>query len=124
MRMLVLSLLKEKVQLPGWTTIEVVSIQSAAVRRGVDRPPEVRVVGEEPPAGEPGNLETSNQLGKVCRLVDRRLGVSAIGLRVLRRQLQAGLLGDAKVTLDKIEEDFQMLRRRLESEGSTVPVAL
>jgi hypothetical protein len=119
MRMLVLSLLKEKVQLPGWTTIEVVSLQSAAVRRGVDRSPEVCLLGEEGPTSERANAATATPLHKVCRLVDKRLGVSEIGLRVLRRQLQAGLLIDAKVTLDKIEEDFQMLRQRLETEGST-----
>jgi hypothetical protein len=124
MRMLVLSLLKEKVQLPGWTPVEVVSLQSAAVRRGVDRPPEVCLLGEEGSAAERANLATATQLRKVCGLVDKRLGVSEVGLRVLRRQLQAGLLVDAKVTIDKIEEDFQMLRQRLETEGSTVPAAL
>lgn len=50
------------------------------------------------------------------QMVDRRLCIAQMGLAEARQHLAAGQLEDADIVLDKIDEDLDMLRCRLNHE--------
>jgi two-component system, OmpR family, response regulator len=123
--MLVLSRrLNEKILLPGINTaIQVVAVKPGVVRLGIDAPPDVSILraelrdrkaewGEPPPEPEDPDC---------ARLVCRRVQVARAGVAQLQRQLERGLTRDAAVTLEKLEEDLQMLERRLAAPASGRP---
>jgi carbon storage regulator CsrA len=126
--MLVLSSrLHEKIHLPDLhTTIEVVAIQSGAVRLGIEAPEDVRVLRQGIPdrVAEWGPAPTTSRateaevpaLQQVRRLVDRRLEITRVGIDELRRLLAGGRTSDAEAVLEKIDEDLRMLGRRLRRE--------
>jgi len=122
--MLVLSTrLHEKLVLPeARTTIEVVAIQAGAVRLGITAPEEIRVLREGIPdrvAGwgpEPETGETAPTLPAIKRLLDKRLEIAREGLSEVRQCLRAGQEEDARVLIEKVDEDLHMLRRRLRRE--------
>src|SRR5262249_5411941 len=66
-------------------------------------------------------------LGQVSQFLGKRLDISQRGLAVLRRQLQAGNLADAELTLDSLPEELGLLRQRLENahpeQGKSQPEA-
>jgi carbon storage regulator CsrA len=122
--MLVLSRrLNEKLVFPSIpATIQVVTIKPGAVRLGIDAPPEVTVLREEVrdrsaqwQATNPAQHEVEPP-ARLSRLLRDRLRITASGLALLRRQLEIGRRDDAALTLDKLEEELQMLRERLEAE--------
>lgn len=99
------------------TTVRVVSIQPNAVRLGVEAPAEVRVLtgeaadrGLRPSAGEPPTLL------QLDRLVQERLEIARLGLAELRRRIGAGQDADAEILLNKIDEDLDLLQRRVRRE--------
>ncbi len=121
--MLVLSRrLNEKIVIPSiHTTVQVVGIKAGAVRLGIVAPPDVPVWREEvqdrrvegagaapAPAGAEARLKQVNQL------VRSRLAIGHTGLELLRHQLRQGLTREAADTLERLDEDLEMLRRRLE----------
>ena len=53
------------------------------------------------------------------QLVDRRLAIAAKGLAQLREHLAAGQDDDAELVLGKLNEDLNLLRRRLRCEVTT-----
>jgi carbon storage regulator CsrA len=122
--MLVLSTRQnEKVLLPeARTTIEVVAIQSGTVRLGITAPEEVRVLRESIPdrvaewGPAPENAEEVPTLHAIKRLLDKRLEIARGGLSEARQCLHAGLEEDARVLLEKVDEDLHLLRRRLRRE--------
>jgi carbon storage regulator len=130
--MLVLSRrLHEKVLFPGFNTaIEVLSMKAGKVRLGIEAPAEVTVLREELhdqsgaapmasfPAAEPSKIR------KIQHLLRNRLDVAEIGLTVLARQLEAGLLQDGQTTLAKVREDLELLRQRLQRELSSAESTL
>jgi carbon storage regulator CsrA len=116
-RMLVLSRrLHERIVFPALdTTVEIVSVKPGVVRLGIEAPPEVTVLREEVvcqtgrrAVGTPPALRLDHRLRN-------RLNVAAAGLGLLRRQLEAGLAQPAVDTLDRIDREFQTLRRQVES---------
>jgi two-component system, OmpR family, response regulator len=123
--MLVLSRrLHEKILFPGFeTAVEVLAIRPGLVRLGIDAPRDVEIIRQELQARlvEWGAVPAltrddtpQSKLEKLNHLVRNRLNCANVGFEVMKRQLQAGLGEDAEATLGKIEEDFQMLRQRLE----------
>jgi hypothetical protein len=92
------------------------------VRLGVDAPEEVRVLGRVLPdrvaewGPDPEAPATAPIPVRLGQLVDKRLGVSQRGLAQLRRLLRSGNVEDAKLLLDRVEEDLHLLRRRMVSE--------
>ncbi|MBV9123810.1 MAG: carbon storage regulator, partial [Planctomycetes bacterium] len=114
----------EKILLPSiQTTIEVVSIKPGAVRLGIKAPAEVAVLREEVyqrtaewgqpqvPAADP-TMEA--RLREVVQLLQNRLTIASKGLVQAQEQLQAGCTQKVEVILDHLEEDLQLLQRRLE----------
>jgi carbon storage regulator CsrA len=122
--MLVLSTrLNEKVILPeARTTIEVVAIQSGSVRLGITAPEEIRVLRQGIPdrvaewAPETETVEELPTLHSIKRLLDKRLEIAREGLSEVHQCLRAGQEEDARVLLEKVDEDLHLLRRRLRRE--------
>jgi sRNA-binding carbon storage regulator CsrA len=109
----------EKVLLPDFgTSIEVVAIQAGMVRLGISSPGEVRVVrqgatdrvAEWEPEDQPATLPN------LKRLIDKRLEIARGGINEARQCLRAGRDEDARVLLEKIDEDLHLLRRRVRRE--------
>jgi carbon storage regulator CsrA len=132
--MLVLSRrLNEKVYFPTINAaIQVLSVRPGVVRLGVEAPPEVTVLRGElhdratewgAAPERPRTARTEEGTHKLGQLVRNRLRVGGVGLKVLRRLLREGRLAEAEGTLDRVEEDFEMLRQRLEAEGRPAPAA-
>jgi carbon storage regulator CsrA len=122
--MLVLSTrLNDKIHLPDiQATIEVVAIQSGTIRLGISAPESVRVlregipdrVAEWGPAPEDeGELPT---LQNIKRLIDKRLEIAREGLSQARQRLRDGFEEDARVLMEKVDEDLHLLRRRVRRE--------
>src|SRR6266849_2346121 len=109
-------------------TVQVVSVKGGTVRLGIDAPPEVPILREElqdRAETRPANLapvETAEaRLRELRHLVRNRLNVTSIGLGLLRQQASAGWSDDLERTIDKMEEEMQMLRQRLESDAAKAP---
>ena len=126
--MLVLSRrLNEKILFPTLrASVQVIAIRPGVVRLGVEAPPQVTVLREEVYTrtaqwGEPEKPAVSPaatpDLEKLHGFLGNRLRVTGVGLGLLRRQLLAGQTEEAAVTLDKIEEDVQLLRQRLQGQA-------
>jgi hypothetical protein len=122
--MIVLSTrLNEKVFLPeAQTTIEVVAVQGSTIRLGVSTPEQASLPECTP---EPADRvlaawgpdpEAVAVLPAIKRLLDKRLEIAREGLSEVRQCLRAGLEEDARVLLEKVDEDLHLLRRRLRRE--------
>jgi carbon storage regulator CsrA len=122
--MLVLSTrLNEKILLPdSKTSIEVVAIQSGTVRLGITAPEDVRILRENVPdrvaewGPEPGREGRSPTIQDVKQLIDRRLEIARKGIHEANKCLRAGQDEEARVLLEKIDEDLHLLRRRVRRE--------
>ena len=122
--MLVLSTrLNEKILLPdSKTSIEVVAIQSGTVRLGITAPEDVRILRENVPdrvaewGPEPGSEDRSPTIHDVKQLIDRRLEIARKGITEAHKCLRAGQDEEARVLLEKVDEDLHLLRRRVRRE--------
>ena len=125
--MLVLSRrLNEKILFPGIkAAVQVVSVRDGTVRLGIDAPPEVAVLREElqknPPAASIPRTKRESKFAGVARQLRDRLQVTGVGLGTVQLLLEAGLTHDAKETLARVRDDFQLLRYGLEGELEEVP---
>jgi len=118
--------LNERIHLPELhTTIQVVALGPQQVRIGIDAPPEVRILREEVPdhlAGYQNDHEPSLDplsplsLIQLSQLLQKRLEVARLGLESVREQMEGGDLAQAGETLDRLEEDLQLLRTRVQKE--------
>ncbi len=126
--MLVLSRkLHEKILFPGLNiAVQVVAVKPGVVRLGIQAPPEVGVLREElreraaewgATETQPGDSGAQSKLREFRHFLRNRLNVAAIGLTLMRRQLQVDQTQEAQATLANLQEDFQMLQQRLEGDG-------
>ena len=131
--MLVLSTrLNEKILLPDTNTaIEVVSITSGAVRLGISAPEDVRILRENlhDKAAEWGTEQADDDgptWQDVKKLIDKRLEIARAGMAEASKCLRAGREEDARMLLEKIDEDLLLLRRRVrvEFERAASPCAI
>ena len=109
--------LSEKVIFPGLDiSVQVVGLTSGRVRLGIDAPANVTIIREELPdrvaewdAASPllSQQEVQARLYRSNKGMRNRLKSISADLKLLRRQLEAGLTTDACVTLEKIEEQSQ-----------------
>jgi carbon storage regulator CsrA len=113
----------EKILLPdAHTTIEVVAIQSGSVRLGIRAPEEMHVVREKAPesrdewcpAAPPADEAPS--LPMLRRLMEKRLEIARSGLDQARQMLRAGFEEEARVLIEKVDEDLHLLKRRIRRE--------
>lgn len=113
----------EKIVLPELAvSVQVVAIKPGTVRLGIEAPREVTVLREEvaqraeqwhAPAGPSAEV----QLTQLRELVAKRLRISALGLDLLRQQLETCNTHHAALLVDKLAEDLGLLLNRLEPEG-------
>lgn len=120
----------EKILLPALNvSVQVVSINKNSVRLGIEAPPQISVLREElatrhaewaelPPvvAAPPNEASAALRYQRLTQLLGNRLKIAGTGLAQLRRQADAGNYEAMFTLLDKIEEDFELLNRRLETE--------
>jgi carbon storage regulator CsrA len=126
MTMLVLSRrLNEKILFPGFdTTVKVVDIRSGIVRLGIEAPAEVRVLREEipdrvaewGPEPEPEFTENPPTLIRLNQMLKKRLEITRLGLCEFHAHVRAGHDEDADRTLASLNEDLDMLQRRVQRE--------
>jgi carbon storage regulator CsrA len=118
----------EKVLFPDFNAaVQVLSVKGNHVRLGIEAPQAVRVLrGElqdtavntaQQQLPSPTDLALEARMRQLNHLLRNRLNVAGLGLALLARQLQGGLLQDGQATLDRIHEDFELLRARLEGEA-------
>lgn len=112
----------EKILLPDVATaIEVVAIESGAVRLGISAPEYARVIRQGTPQREvewnPAHAGTATPtLEQIRQLLDRRLEIARGGLTEVQQLLDAGDEEQARFVLEKVDEDLSMLRRRVRRE--------
>jgi carbon storage regulator CsrA len=106
----------EKLLLPDIdVTVQVVSIRPGQVRLGIDAPPHVQVL----------RAEIAKQYAKPASADEQRSLANQVSdanatLALLGRQLEAGLIEGAQVTLERLARDFAKLQEQL---GTPVPPA-
>jgi carbon storage regulator CsrA len=104
-------------------SVQVVSARPGAVRLGIDAPKNIPVLREElfaegtSPAPPDAEAESAADRGAVelSRVVGNRLRIANLGLAILEKQLDDGLVDDARITLERIRQDMRMLRDRVQS---------
>jgi carbon storage regulator CsrA len=106
--MLVLSRrLNEKVLLPEVdVAVEVLGVKNGAVRLGFTAPPQLTVLRAElpPRPGSPPRADANHE-------ARNRLNALQVGLALLRRQAERGLVGAMAATLDRLEQELELMRR-------------
>src|SRR5262249_45209799 len=112
----------EKILLPdARASIEVVAIQSNTVRLGISAPEDVRILREGLPDrvaewGLPEGAEDASLLTALQRLLAKRLETAGEGINQARQSLRRGQEEDARMLLEKVDEDLHLLRRRVRRE--------
>ena len=121
--MLVLSArINDKILLPDLhASIEVVAIQSNTIRLGISAPDDVRVLREGLPDrvaewGSPEPAAEAPTLEALKRLLDKRLEIARKGIDQAHHCLSRGQEEDAQMLLEKVDEDLNLLRRRVRRE--------
>jgi carbon storage regulator CsrA len=104
----------EKIIFPGLNvTVRLVSVKAGSARLGIEAPPGVAVLREEVLPRD-GVVPPRVPAPSSAHQVNNCLNGAAVGLALLRRQLQAGLGGAAEMTIDKVERELGRLREQLE----------
>ena len=124
--MLVLSRrLNEKILFPGFeTAVQILGIKPGSVRLGIEAPDEVRVLRAEVPdraaewgtEPEPVFTESPPTLVRLNQLLKKRLRIAQLGLSEVHALLRAGNDADADNTLSLLNEDLDMLQKRVQRE--------
>ena len=119
--------LKEKIVFPSiQTEVQVLGMKGGQVRLGIEAPPQVAVLREELAgpqetwdangAGDEWSPTGSESLREVKHRLRNRLNDVGLNLAVLRQQLRQDQAAVADLTISRIEDDLQQLRRELEEE--------
>jgi hypothetical protein len=111
----------EKIVIPDLgATVEVVAVKPGVVRLGVVAPAAVGVfqkVGKHDGlprvGGRAEERAARSRLRRLNRLLRNRLNAATVSLALLRRQVQAGLVGGARATLAQLEQEFSSLREQV-----------
>jgi two-component system, OmpR family, response regulator len=121
----------EKVVFPTLNaTVEVVAVKGGVVRLGISAPPDVpvhraEVQGRRAEWGAtdaaPEVPDELNRLRRLRQVTRRRLEVARLGLGVLQKQLAAGRAEEAALTLGNLDEDLELLQRRLAEKAEGAP---
>ncbi len=107
-------------------SVQVVGVKGGVVHLGIEAPPEVDIFREEAQApaacwrpfptmlGEGSAHAKQRQLHQQTR---EGLKLASTGLGLARLQLATGHIQEAQALLDRIHQDMQTLRQRLERKG-------
>jgi carbon storage regulator CsrA len=117
--MLVLSRrLHEKIVFPSiQATVEIVAIKPSVVRVGIQAPQDVPVVRAEIAVDGPLAMESpaaQESAREEAHRLRNRLNTASLGLRLLKKQLQVGLLAGADATIEQVEQALLGIRQQLD----------
>src|SRR5207253_1177950 len=70
---------------------------------------------EELAAARQRERSAAEVLQELTHVLNNRLNSTAIGLALLRRQLQLGRTQDMAATLERLEQEFHTLKQRMEN---------
>ena len=107
-------------------SVQVVGVKGGVVRLGIEAPPEVDIFREEAqaPAACWRPFQTKVPQGtahakqrQLQQQTREGLKLASTGLGLARLQLASGHIQEAQALLDRIHEDIQSLRQRLERKG-------
>ena len=117
--------LNERIVLPTVrATIEVVAIKPGGVRLGIEAPPEVVILREEvlrrggvPPAALTATVEPDAEarLQRIKHVLRNRLHTVALGLNLLRQQMQSSPAPGLETMVLQMEDEIRALDRQLRS---------
>jgi carbon storage regulator CsrA len=96
-------------------TVQIISLKGGTVRLGIDAPSQVEVYRTElldrrPPQVPPAPPPDQQAVRQALHQVNNRLNSATIGLALLRRQFDLGLLADMQLTLDRVTQELAGLR--------------
>jgi carbon storage regulator CsrA len=116
--MLVLSRrVNERILFPSLgISIQLVATRPGQARLGIDAPPDVPVLREEvfvSGADFQAQVAAADRAAQLSHLINNRLSASAVGLALLRRQLELGRAEDMSGTLDKLDRELELLKRQV-----------
>jgi carbon storage regulator len=117
--------LNERIVMPTVpATIEIVAIKTGGVRLGIDAPPEVTILREEvlrrgsaSPAAvaAAAGADAETCLGRVKHVLRNRLHTVAVGLDLLRQQLETSAVPGLEAMLRRMEGEVRTLDQQLRS---------
>lgn len=100
-------------------TVGIIAIQCGSVRLDISTPENGSLAS--PAARNPDvKAYEAPTYRSIQQLLEKRLAIASLGLDEMRQALNSGRLEDARVLLDKLDEDFHMLRRRVSREFDRV----
>jgi carbon storage regulator CsrA len=123
---------KERILLPGiGASIEIVDIRSDRVRLGFTAPAGVKILREELQArgaeaevpAHPGIEAAQAFLNQQRHQIRNHLNFASVGIALIQRQLEAGLLDDVATTLNKLGHGFEQLTKQVEDVLGPAPKA-
>jgi carbon storage regulator CsrA len=119
----------EKILFPGiQATVEVIALRGNVVRLGIAAPQHVAVMRDEVkdrPSRQAAVAELASQTPPLSReqihTLRNRLNTAALGLALLRKQHELGMLETLDSTIDKIEAEMNAIRRQLDGPPKVQP---
>lgn len=114
--------LHQKIVFPALqTSVQIVAVKPGVVRLGIEAPEHVGVYRDELLGRDDFQLRETDRpepndsaAQELIHLLNNRLNASSIGVALLRRQLDGGLIGSMTDTLDKIESNLKNIQQRVE----------
>jgi len=100
-------------------TIQIVAVKAGTVRLGIDAPHNIpvfreEILGRDPAATVAPRDAVTPVLRELAHQVNNRLNSCTIGVALLRRQLDLGMVRDMGTTLGRVERELAALKEQMD----------